>query len=99
MNKMIMITNLGITQLNSIDNEPYCRYYYDPYDKSSSYKNNLKLKDGYKEVHLLEECEVYKLKKSWFFHINIYISCTKVLRISLLYKVKKTYPKINTSSQ
>ena len=64
MNKMIMITNLGITQLNSIDNEPYCRYYYDPYDKSSSYKNNLKLKDGYKEVHLLEECEVYKLKKS-----------------------------------
>ena len=40
----------------SVNNEPYCYYR----DNSSYYENNLNLS---KKVHLLEECEVYKMVK------------------------------------
>ena len=43
----------------SINNEPYCYYGHDAY----CYENNLKLRDSNKTVHLLEECEVYKIVK------------------------------------
>ena len=42
----------------SINNEPYCYYGHD-----ASYENNLNLRNYYKVVHLLEECEVYKIVK------------------------------------
>jgi len=43
---------------NSINNEPYCFYSF-----YNHYKNNLNLINNNKKVHLLEECEVYKLIK------------------------------------
>ena len=42
----------------SINNEPYCYYQY-----NGSYKINLNLRNNNKRVHLLEECEVYKIVK------------------------------------
>ena len=49
----------------SVNNEPYC--YYEHY--SSYYENNLNLRNYYKEVHLLEECEIYKIvKKNYLFY-------------------------------
>ena len=55
-----IIMSFSILALDiSIDNEPYC--YYEHY--SSYYENNLNLRNYYKKVHLLEECEVYKIVK------------------------------------
>src|SRR6266511_3586565 len=42
----------------SVNNEPYCLYY-----GHGSYENDLNLRNGHKRVHLLEECEVYKIVK------------------------------------
>ena len=52
-------TNFGgdLTTCNSIDNVSYCYYY----DLPHRYKNNLNLKCMDKEIHLLEELEIYKL--------------------------------------
>ena len=47
----------------SVNNEPYC-YYEHGNSFFVLYKNNLNLGNNHKKVHLLEECEVYKLKKS-----------------------------------
>ncbi len=43
----------------SVNNEPYCYYGH----ISSCYENNLKLRNNNKAVHLLEECEIYKIVK------------------------------------
>ena len=43
----------------SVNNEPY--YYYGHI--ISYYENNLNFRNYYKKVHLLEECEVYKIVK------------------------------------
>ena len=51
--------NFNILALNiSVNNEPYCYY-----GHNASYENNLNLRNYYKKVHLLEECEVYKIVK------------------------------------
>src|SRR5207248_1015863 len=41
----------------SYNNEPYCYYY----EHEGFYENNLNLRNDNKKVHLLEECEVYKI--------------------------------------
>ena len=45
--------------ISSVNNEPYC--YYEHY---AYYKNNLNLRNSNKTVHLLEECEIYKIVKN-----------------------------------
>ena len=43
-----------------VNNEPYCYY---EHNRFAYYENNLKLRNSNKIVHLLEECEVYKIVK------------------------------------
>ena len=43
----------------SVNNEPYCDYRHYAFD----YENNLKLRNHHKRIHLLEECELYKIVK------------------------------------
>ena len=56
-----MTINFGdLDVCNSINNEPYCYY---EHNRFAYYENNLKLRNSNKIVHLLEECEVYKIVK------------------------------------
>ena len=50
----------------SINNESYCDYIYN----SSYYENNLNIRSQHEKVHLLEECEIYKIVKKKINHLT-----------------------------